>query len=343
MFKEYFSAKYLLSKGAVYSGAFSDRSDGKSFDCKVRALEDFDKYDYASIYVRRFKTEITETLYTTYFNKLLTIEPYKTKYKDWEFKGCRTGVLARRNASEKFRYIVYFVPITCSGRLKSQFDGEYQRIINIDFDEYIPLDNRYAPNEMDLINEFYKTIDRDRDVVRFNFFGNKITYFCPLFDYFKVDLMLSGKETIRLYKDGMLAIQIYVSKEHREARKESKFSKLMQGTSYEDYNNGGILNALDLKIEKHNDKCKPFASFKSKVGEGSIWYNQNKEFIISCSSRNDLLVICDEMYNIKNREMVLITFGRLATDFKNYYRLGRIHFESEKAFHLFEPLLKSIR
>lgn len=340
MFNEYFTAKYLLSKGAIFNGAFSDRSDGKTFDCKVRALENYKERGLASIYLRRYKTEITEKMYTTFFNEILEIEPYKSLYEGWQFKGTKQGVYVKKKPSDKWEIIVYFIALTMTGKLKSQF--EVKRIENIDFDEYVPLDGRYAPSEMDLINEFYKSIDRDRDIVRFNFFGNKITYFCPLFDFFKVDLKLDAKETIRLYQGGTLAIQIYVSKEHREKREKSKFNRLMKGTSYEDYNNGGILNALDLKVEQHNENSKCFASFKTIIGEGTIWYNKNNDFIISCVTRNDMMVICDNYYNI-SRESILIKFGKLASDFKNMYRLGRIKFESDKAFHIFEPILKCIR
>lgn len=340
MFESYFDARYLLSKGATYNCAFSDRSDGKTFNCKTRALDDYNEGGWIDVYMRRYKTEITEKMYTTFFNEVLKIEPYKSKYGKWQFKGTKQGVLVKKDNKSNWDFIVYFVPLTMSGKLKSQFD--ISRIRNIDFDEYIPLDGRYAYNEMDLINEFYKSIDRDRDIVKFNFFGNKISYFCPLFDYFKIDLKLSAKETIRLYQDGTFAVQIYASKEHREIRNKSKFAKLMKGTSYEDYNNGGILNALDLKIEQHNENNKCFSSFKTKIGEGTIWYNKNNDFIISCATRSDKMVICDEIYNI-NRESVLINYGRLASDFKNMYRLGKIKFENDKAFHIFEPLLNCIR
>lgn len=340
MFNTYFSAKPILSKGALYNYVSSDRSDGKTFDCKFRALEDYDLGKYISIYMRRFKTEITQNMYETFFNEVLE-KPVGTKYKNWQFKGCKTGVQVKKPESEKWDWIVYFIPLTMSGKLKSQLD--ISRIRNIDFDEYIPLDGRYATGEMTLINEFYKSIDRDREVVRFNFFGNKIAYFCPLLDYFKVDLMLNAKDTIRLYQEGTLAVQIYSCKEHRDIRKAGKLAKLMKGTDYENYNLGGVLQALDLKIEKHNEKCDCFASFKTELGEGTIWQNRNNDFIISCTSRADKLVIADNMYNLKNREVVLISFGRLASDFKQYYRVGKIKFESEKAFHLFEPLLKMIR
>ena len=43
LFKTYFSARYVLSKNAILNLCLSDRSDGKTFDCKARALEDYEK------------------------------------------------------------------------------------------------------------------------------------------------------------------------------------------------------------------------------------------------------------------------------------------------------------
>ena len=43
MFKSYFSAIHVLSKKAIFNIVFSDRSDGKTFDCKARALLNYEK------------------------------------------------------------------------------------------------------------------------------------------------------------------------------------------------------------------------------------------------------------------------------------------------------------
>ena len=99
MFKSYFSAKHVLDKGALFNYVLSDRSDGKTFDCKVRALYDFKNKGTISIYMRRFKTELTASVYESFFNDVLgDLKPEKEKYrqdfKDWEFRGFKRGVQA---------------------------------------------------------------------------------------------------------------------------------------------------------------------------------------------------------------------------------------------------------
>ena len=87
MFKTYFSAKHVLEKGALINYVLSDRSDGKTFDCKVRALYDYKNYKHITVYVRRFKTELTASLYENFFSDVLgDSKPEKEKYRK-DFKG----------------------------------------------------------------------------------------------------------------------------------------------------------------------------------------------------------------------------------------------------------------
>ena len=280
-------------------------------------------------------------MYSTFLNDVLLKSKKREKYAKYEFKTNKDGCfIKKKDTDEDFHQFIYFIPITMSGKLKSSMDVD--NIFHIDFDEYIPLDNIYAPDEMNLILELWKSVDRDRDVVKFWFFGNKIHYYCPLFDYFKIDLKLSAKDTIRLYKNNTLAIQLYSSKEHRSKRQASRFNDLVKGTAYEEYENGGILKALELKYKQHKDSDECFSSFKTSLGEGTIWYDEDYNYIVSCSTRRDKLLITDNTYD-DGRQVILVTLGKLAQTLKASYRMNRILFEDDKAFHIFEPILDKIR
>ena len=325
-FKTYFSAKYILSKGALFNFVLSDRSDGKSFDCKSRALEDFDKNGSITVYMRRYKTEITEKLYSTFFDEVLAVKGFE-KYKEWTFKGSKQGVQVKRKGEENYQWIIYFVPLTMSGKLKSQLN--VMKINMIDYDEFIPLDDRYAHNEMTLLLEFWKSVDRDRDSVQLIVLGNKITPYNPFFDYFNIDMQITN-EKVRLYRDGTLAVQIYANKEHRQVRNKSRFSALVEGTDYDEYNEGGVLNALNLKVASHVGATY-FSSFMTSKGEGTIWTN-GRQFIISTYQRKDGFVLVDKMYNT-GRDEFMISFGKFSDLFKRLYRTGQLYFEDLKAHY----------
>ena len=337
LFNSYFSARFVLSKKAILSLVLSDRSDGKSFDCKARALEDYENNKDITIYMRRWKTEITEKMYKGWFEEVWLNNPDYIKYSNWEFKYSKSGIKVRKSKNDDWDDIVYFIPLSISSKLKSQITN-IKRIKVIDYDEYIPLDGRYITAEVDQLLEFWKSIDRDRNEVQLLLLGNRITPFCPVFDYFNIELSIT-QDKIRLYKNDTLAVQIYSNKEHREHRQESKFNSLIKGTAYENYDNGGILKALDLNL-KTRDGFEYFCSFKTEIGEGSIWIGSG-QMLISTYKRQDGFLITDKIYNV-SREKYLCTFGKFPQLFRNCYRRNDMYFESEKAFHYFEKILEKI-
>lgn len=333
-FSSYFSARHILSKGATINCAFSDRSDGKTFDCKLRALEDYRDHRHVTLYVRRWKTEMDETFYMTFFDEVLRQECGKP-FRKWEFKHSKSGVKVKLPESEEWDNLILFMPLTMSGKKKSQFNGIYHRIFMIDYDEFFPLDGQYIKGEVTSLLELWKSVDRDREVVQIMVLGNKITPFNPIFDYFNIRLSLT-KDKIRTYRDDTLAVQIYSNKEHREKRKEGKFAKLVSGTPYEAYDQGGILNMLDLKIKSRTGMDYLF-SFKSETGEGSIWY-KNGQFVISEYKRLDGQVITDKAYNT-GRDEYVVKLTSIANMFRRAYQTGNLYFENENAFNKFEPIL----
>lgn len=342
-YKTYYTARHLLSKNALFNFVESDRSDGKTFDIKARILYDKKEKGLISIYIRRFKSEIDEGLYSNFFGQVLgDNKPEKEKYRKdfagWQFKGSRKGVQCKQSESDEWEWIVFFVPLTMSGKMKSTFDSYVEYIETINFDEYIPLDDRYAKNEMTLLMEFWKSIDRDRDKVQLIVLGNRLTPYNPFCDYFNLSFQLT-QDKIRTYRDGTLAIQIYSSKEHRIEREKSRFAKLVEGTDYDEYNAGGVLYALNLKVASHVG-CSYFSSFKTSIGEGSIWSN-GRQFIISTYKRKDGFLIVDKMYNT-GREEYMINFGRFTALFKRLYKTGQLYFEDENAYHLFEGILRKV-
>ena len=174
MFETYFSARYILSLGASLNQVLSRRSDGKTFDCKLRALEDYRDNKEITIYARRFKTEFTEQLCNHFFDELVVLSKY-AEFASWEFKGSKKGVKVKQG--DEWDWIIMFCPLSTSSRMKSQLDPFIRRIRIIDYDEFVPLDGVYLPNEVKTILELYKSIDRDRDVVQLIMLGNKITDF----------------------------------------------------------------------------------------------------------------------------------------------------------------------
>ena len=337
-FNSYYTARYMLSKGSLFNATLSDRSDGKTFDSAQRILEDYEKDGTIGIYMRRFKTEFTQVMYDGFFEDNLS-KPFNERFLSWQFKGSKKGVQVRKSENEDWDWICFFVPLTMSGKLKSTFNGFHQRIHCINFDEYIPLDDRYAPNEMTLLLEFWKTIDRDRNTTQLIILGNRVVEFNPFFDYFNIRLDITGQK-VRTYRDGTLSVQIYVNKEHRTKREDTPFKSLIKGTEYDNYDSGGILKALKLKTASRLG-ADYFCSFKSDIGEGRIWKN-GRNFIISTYKRKDGIILVDHIHNIAKREEFVITYGKFSLLFRDLYKTGRLCYEDMESYRAFEPLLRMV-
>ena len=333
---KYFNSSYVKSKSCPWNIFLSDRSDGKTFDCKIQAIIDFLIDDIAHIYLRRNDTELSTIMKQSYFKKLIRKYPIIDKWLDFKYDDI--GVLAKKKEEdeEQYRYIVYFLALSMSGKLKSQIEDE--RIHYIDFDEYIPLDNRYLKNEMIYCCELYKTIDRDRDIVQFSFFGNKITSFNPAFDFWNLKLEITDAK-VRYYNSNTVAVQIYHSKQLQEARNQSKFQKSIENTNYNEYAQGGILQQCDLITMSIKD-ADFYISFKSCKGEGSIWI-KDSYYVISTKRYGQDVLITDSTYNV-NRPCIHCLAGNVSKIFKTAYRYNLIAYESERAFYIFEPILRKI-
>lgn len=320
-FTTYFSAREILGYGALFNLVLSDRSDGKTFNCKVRALEDYDKYGHTSVYMRRYDTEITPKMYNSFLNEVLEKDKYKYYADKYKFRYSKAGVeikAADAPKEEPWQWLIYFIPLSKSGKLKSQLD--ISNIHTISFDEYMPLDHRYLKDEMLLLAEFWKSIDRDRDQTQLILLGNRIDPFCPFLSFFNIDLDIE-QARLRTYRNGTLAIQIYVNKEHREQRAESDFATLMKDTDYESYDCGGVLYNYKLNIIPVQPNDTPLYSFISNGKEGTIWLGDT--LIFSEKKRKDLLVLVDDMRNAQND-------GREYRYVKDYNSSFREYFYSNK-------------
>ena len=341
VFKTYYSAREILGYGALFNLVLSDRSDGKTFNCKVRALEDYEKYHETSIYVRRYDTEITPLMYETFFNEVELVPKYAHYFEKYEFRHSKAGVEIRERdkyekKSEGWEWIVYFLPLSKAGKLKSQLDITNIRTIN--FDEYCPLDGRYLKDEMMLLMELWKSIDRDRDRTQCIILGNKIDPFCPFFDFFGIDLDIE-RQRIRTYRNGSVAVQIYVNKEHREDRKEMKFNDAIKGTAYEDYDGGGILRKMNINLEPLPPEAEPLYSFITRYGEGSMYLYDNKLYI-SDKIRRDKPVWTDETFTLNDgRRYMNVMYSQIRTSIKQYYYSNRLICTSKQAYHKFTPIL----
>ena len=157
----------------------------------------------------------------------------------------------------------------------------------------------------------------------------------PIMDYFNISTGLE-KNKIKLYCGGALALQIYSNREHREKRAQSKFRNLIANTSYEDYDNGGVLNIPYIPLTAINDAFYLMA-FRTELGEGTIWINGTR-VVVSTKKRQDGELLVDKPYP-DQREQFHIQYPRVNAIFKQAYKTNNLFFTDEQAHHIFAPIM----
>ena len=111
----------------------------------------------------------------------------------------------------------------------------FSKVTTIIFDEFLiePGQKKYyLKDEVFVLLNLIETIARMRDVHVY-LLANATSIVNPYFLYF--DIHLPYNSDIKTYKDNLILVQYLKNEEYREAKKNSKFGKLISGTSFENY------------------------------------------------------------------------------------------------------------
>lgn len=234
---------------ALYIYVDSDRSDGKTTAMVRMAYDDFQETGKTAVCVRRFVGALTSLYMRTICNNLRKVRP---NCGELTFSGSpkRDGI----SLFEDKKRFALFIPLSRADGVKGALDkDEYG---NIYMDEYTPLDGRYIPKEMTLINSLWETVDRRHYTTRFWFFSNHLTASNPVLNFFHV----IPRNGLSEWQGGRFLMLRVANKGNREQMRESPFGELMRGTGYEEYAfEGGALHSVRNFIEpKHGRTRLPF-------------------------------------------------------------------------------------
>jgi hypothetical protein len=329
----YYNYDKLFSFPFLLAFVIGERGCGKTFGSKVAVLKKFLKTGEQFIYLRRYKTEL-DTALATFWNDL-TDNGY---FKDLELKVKKNKMLTQFLCNGKV--CGYAVPLSTANILKST---AFPKVKTIIFDEFL-LDStggtyRYLKNEVTMMLDVIETVGRLRDI-QVLFLGNALSITNPYFAYFDLDLPYNSE--FRTFKDGAIVVNYIRNLKYREAKKASKFGKLIEGTDYGRY---AIDNEM-LRDNKHFlQKRPPDAIFWGVlVVNGNnigLWQSQNGHLYLSNKYDPNTLhrFACD--FNDHTEATVFMNarenyYLRLCV---RAYKQGLLMFESQKIKNDVVPLL----
>lgn len=216
----YYDYNRVLSYNAFINFLHGERGVGKTYGISKFVVKQFIKTGEQFAYIRRFHSEVKEAV-PNFFKGLINNNEFPDKnlsskgtkfYCDGEICG-------------------FAMTLTTAQNLKGT---NFSKVKYIIFDEYLIEEGQhyYLKNEVQNFLGLIETISRMRDVKIF-MLANSTTTTNPYFLYF--DLHLPYNNDIVTFKDGLILVQYMKNEKYRKAKKETKFGKLIEGTSYEKY------------------------------------------------------------------------------------------------------------
>lgn len=318
----YYNYNKVLSYDALLYFIIGERGVGKTYGAKKYVVNRFLKKGRQFAYLRRYKTEIEEAVGNDknqkFFNQIKKEFP---KHK-------------LTNSADKFyvdgKLCGYAMSLSTANILKS---SSFEKVDTIIFDEFI-IDKgcyHYLQNEVVQLLELYETIARLRDV-KFIFLGNAISTTNPYFNYF--NLSLPYKSDIKTFKNGLIVINYCKNLEYREAKKKSKFGRLVEGTEYGKYAiDNQFLRDSKSFISKKSKNARFYFTLIINKNHYGVWcdyklgniYISNK-YDINCPMRFSLT-------NDDHDENTMLIRMNTSPFFKSvieHYRLGQLYFDNQR-------------
>ena len=326
----YYDLTKVLSYNAFLNILIGGRGIGKTYSCSKFVAKQFIKKNEEFAYVRRYKTELKKSV-PKFFDAL---------NKNEEFPGHK---LYSKNNSFYIddKQCGYAFTLSTAQDLKS---SNFSNVKYIIFDEFILEEGQkhYLKNEVEALLSLIETIARTRDVKVF-LLANAVTIANPYFIYF--DLSLPYGSDIKTFKDGLVLVNYIESSEaFLNAKKNSSFGKLIEGTEFGDYainNNFRLDNKTFVEKKTGTSKCSFAFQFKNKIY--GVWFdfNAGKIFVSEDFNDNVQFFACTKEDQTPNT--MLLSAAKEYHCWKLFvknYKLGNVYFESLKIKQATQELLR---
>lgn len=269
----FFSSSDVLSYNQTYNFVMSERSGGKSFDWKLRAINDYKKLGKQKVWVRREKVEFSEEFRTQFFVDI----QYKFPEDNFEVKETEAGAIGLING-EPF---IFFRALSLVLKHKSIPMPNVNFIV---YDEFIinPNVGNYLKGEVFRLLELFHTIGRPTTQIvngveklvdpktRIVFLGNSISVVNPYF--IQMSIKPNMQKEFTLFKDKKAVIQIWSGVEHKEYMRTTSLGQAIEGTDYGRYaTENEFLLDRDVFISKKSSKARYLIGFRLNGNILGIW------------------------------------------------------------------------
>lgn len=267
---QYYDKGELLSRKGYLNFVIGQRGNGKTYAFKTWCIDDYKKNKRQFVWIRRYSTEIQMMRGSQNANSFFGDVLDRYPNDKFEMKG--------NNKSGKFiingEVMGFYFALSTSSIAKS---NSFPNVDKIVFDEFLIIGNtyHYLADEVTLLFELIDTIFRTREIDGkikprgVYLIGNNVTIANPYF----LELNIPPLKT-RFWSDKTRGILVEKTQTQAfaDAKKNTKFGQLIQGTKYYDYNIENIsFNDSDEFIEPKSPNCDFYCAIDYKNRTLGFW------------------------------------------------------------------------
>ena len=327
----YYNYDRIISYDALLNILIGERGVGKTYGASKLVVKDFIKRGRQFVYLRRYKTELSKSA-KKFFSELIKNNEFPDH--QLEVKGS-TFLIDEQIAG-------YSMTLSTAQQLKgTNFTG----VRYIIFDEFLIESGQghYLKNEVLSFLGLIESVARMHDIKVF-MLANAVSEINPYFLFF--DLTLPYNNDIKLFKDNLILLQYMKNEAYREAKKQTKFGKLIAGTDYEDYAvNNKFYDENKNFIEHKTGNSKFSFSFVYKNNILGIWidYDNGKMYVSNDYIDNGLcFATTTEDHNPNTLLYSIAKKYNCWNSFIQNFKLGNVYFENVKIKNISKEVLKNI-
>lgn len=327
----YYNYDRIISYDALLYMLVGERGVGKTYGASKLVVKEFIKKKRQFVYLRRYKTELSKSS-KKFFSELIKNEEFPEH--QLEVRGS-TFVIDEEVAG-------YSMTLSTAQQLKgTNFTG----VRYIIFDEFLIEEGQghYLKNEVLSFLGLIESVARMHDIKVF-MLANAVSEINPYFLFF--DLTLPYNNDIKLFKDGLILLQYMKNEAYRQAKKETKFGRLISGTDYEDYAvNNKFYDDNKTFIEHKTGSSKFSFSFVYKGITLGVWidYDNGKMYVSNDYLNNGLMFATTTEDHKPNTMLYSIAKKYFCwNSFIQNFKLGNVYFENSKIKNISKDVLKNI-
>lgn len=333
----YYKYDKVCSYNGTYNFVVGARGFGKTYGAKLKALKAAIYKQDQFIYLRRYKPEL-QAARNTFFADILD------KFPNWDFRvnGNEAQTAPAKTRADKkrvWRTIGYFIALSTA---QSQKSVSFPRVKTIIFDEFIIEKGltHYLPDESNVFNNFYSTVDRGTDKTTVWFLANSVSIMNPYFLAYEI-APDSGDEIITKH-DNFIVCHFPESEAFSTSIYETKFGKFIKGTEYADYAVGNTFkDNHEALLNLKPPHAKYLFTLESKLGTFSVWNDSRANEYWVQEKLPKTQVVFTLIPERMREGIVLMTFtDRPLAYLRTAYRQARMAFDSPKTRNAFVDVFK---